>query len=227
RRDGMGTTMLAAAAATGRLPDHYVQAVGSGTGAIAAWEMALRLLADGSFGKRKPVLHLVQNHPFTIMTDAWESHSPALGAPDQMLAREHIRELHAPVLSNRHPPYAVRGGVFDALTDTGGHMYSVTNREAMEAGKLFNDLEGCDLDPAAEVALAGLIRAVDRGYIRRNELVVLNVTGGGVNNIERTGRKRYLKPDIIFDASDLQLDRTHATDHVAKRMTAALERRKT
>jgi cysteate synthase len=44
RRDGMGTTFLSAAEGMGRIPDHYFQAVGSGTGAIAAWEANLRLL---------------------------------------------------------------------------------------------------------------------------------------------------------------------------------------
>ncbi|MEU3574566.1 pyridoxal-phosphate dependent enzyme, partial [Kitasatospora sp. NPDC036755] len=34
RRDGLGTALLAAAETIGRLPDHYVQAVGSGAGAI-------------------------------------------------------------------------------------------------------------------------------------------------------------------------------------------------
>jgi len=225
RRDGMGATMLAATEAIGRLPDHYVQAVGSGTGGIAAWEMSLRLLEDGSYGGRRPVLHLVQNSPFTIMTDAWESHSPSLGSTDELQAREHIREIHAPVLSNRHPPYGIRGGVFDALSDTHGHMYSMTNREAMEAGRLFFDLEGCDLDPAAEVALAGLLRAVERRYIASSDVVALNITGGGMNNIERTGRKRYLKPDLIFDADELRKDLTSAARTVDARASAMLERR--
>ncbi len=40
RRDGMGTVMLDAALTLGRMPDHYFQAVGSGTGGISAWEAA-------------------------------------------------------------------------------------------------------------------------------------------------------------------------------------------
>ncbi|HUX13444.1 MAG TPA: cysteate synthase [Spirochaetia bacterium] len=223
RRDGMGTTMLETAVALGRLPDHYVQAVGSGTGGIAAWEMTLRLLADGSYGSRKTTLHLVQNAPFGVMTDAWESHSPALGNLNESRAREQIRELHAPVLSNRQPPYAIRGGVFDALTDTGGHMYSVTNRAALEAGRLFSDLEGCDLDPAAEVALAGLFRAVERGYIGESDVVALNITGGGMNNLERTGRKHYLKPDLIFDAEELRRNLASAGDEIERSVMAILE----
>ena len=53
RRDGMGTTLLSCVEKTGRIPDAYFQAVGSGTGAIAAWENAERLAADGRFGQNK------------------------------------------------------------------------------------------------------------------------------------------------------------------------------
>ena len=35
----------------GMLPDLYLQAVGSGTGGIAAYEASLRLIADGRFGR--------------------------------------------------------------------------------------------------------------------------------------------------------------------------------
>ena len=51
RRDGMGTVMLDAAVTMKRMPDHYFQAIGSGTGGIAAWEASLRLRDDGRFGK--------------------------------------------------------------------------------------------------------------------------------------------------------------------------------
>ena len=63
RRDGMGTVMLDAAVRMKHLPAHYFQAVGSGTGGIAAWEASMRLINDGRYGDRAPVLHLAQNLP--------------------------------------------------------------------------------------------------------------------------------------------------------------------
>ncbi|HLX59514.1 MAG TPA: pyridoxal-phosphate dependent enzyme, partial [Ktedonobacteraceae bacterium] len=63
RRDGLGTTMLAAVETIGRLPDHYFQAIGSGTGGIAAYEAAQRLIGDGRFGQLVPRLMLSQNFP--------------------------------------------------------------------------------------------------------------------------------------------------------------------
>ena len=50
RRDGMGTTVLSAVTTIGRIPDYYFQAVGSGTGAIAAWEANKRFIVDGRYG---------------------------------------------------------------------------------------------------------------------------------------------------------------------------------
>ncbi len=203
RRDGMGTALLRAVESIGEIPEHYFQAVGSGTGGIAAWEMSRRLLADGRFGTNKMKLHLVQNSPFAIMTAAWQLRLPEVPTLPEDEARIRIRQLWASVLSNRNPPYSIRGGVFDALTDTGGHMYSVSNTEAEAAGRLFEELEGCDLAPAAQVALAGLIRARRAGRIERDELVLLNVTGGGSSMVDRDLEKHYVKPDIVFHASEL------------------------
>ncbi len=196
RRDGMGTVALAAAEALGEAPRHYFQAVGSGTGGIAAWEMSLRLRQDGRFGDWLPRLHLVQSEPFAIMRDAWEAGSRELPMMEEQEAKRRIARIHSPVLSNRNPPYALGGGVFDALEDCGGHTYAVSCEEAGEAGRLFESLEGCDLDAAAEVALAGLIRAVGQGRVRRRESVLLNLTGGGARRLVREIPRTRVHPDV-------------------------------
>jgi cysteate synthase len=202
RRDGMGTTMLAGAEALGEVPEHYVQAVGSGTGGIGAWEMAERLRAAG-FGSGRSRLHLVQNEPFTPMTDAWRRKSRDLPAMEPHETRKRIGDLHSPVLSNRKPPYGIVGGVFDVLTASDGRMYSVSRREALEAGALFERLEGCDLEPAAEVALAGLVRAVRDGEIPRSDSVLLNLTGGGQKHLDREGKRRPATPDVTFSPDEV------------------------
>ena len=199
RRDGMGTVMLAGVECAGALPRHYVQAVGSGTGAIAAWEMAQRLVRDGRFGARVPRLHLAQNRPFTIMADAWERRSRHLPALDEAQAKQRIAAMRASVLSNRNPPYALAGGVYDALSDSAGIMYRVTNRQAERAAALFAASEGCDIDPAAAVAVAALQQAVARGAVRRDETVFLNITGGGLRRLHGERSVRRLAPDLVVD----------------------------
>jgi cysteate synthase len=58
-------------------------------------------------------------------------------------------------------------------------MYSISNDDAMQAGKLFMELEGIDLDPAAAVCTASLIQAVREGQLDPDEMILLNITGGG------------------------------------------------
>ncbi len=202
RRDGMGTVVLAAVEKTGRVPQHYFQAVGSGTGAIAAWEMNLRLMEDGRFGAEKMRLHLSQNAPFTPMVDAWEAGRRELAEIPG--GRALAASIHAPVLSNRNPPYGIAGGLYDALSDTGGFMYRVTAAEAGAAGRLFEKTEGSDIDPAAEVAVASLRQAVDLGRIGAHDLVALNITGGGQIRLRRDKRPAALRPQATLSMNDVR-----------------------
>jgi cysteate synthase len=182
RRDGMGTVMLQSAHYMKRLPDHYFQAIGSGTGAIACWEMAQRLKQHNWQGN--PVLHLSQNYPFVPIYHAWQAGRRKILPEDMQNAEKSIEELHAVVLSNRHPPYSEVGGLYDALSDTDGNMYAVTNADAQRAGNQFEELEGIDILPAAAVAIASLFQAVEQGHVMANDLILLNVTGGGLKRIQ-------------------------------------------
>ncbi|MBK7031405.1 MAG: cysteate synthase [Bacteroidales bacterium] len=199
RRDGMGTTVLSAVSFIGRIPDYYFQAVGSGTGAIAAWEANLRLLEDGRFGQNKMKLILSQNAPFTPIMDAWNAGSRDMLPYDDAIARKHVEEIDAKVLSNRKPPYPIKGGLFDALSDTGGLMMAMNNAEARNAALLFLDTEGIDIHPAAAVAVASLVESVHKNLVGRNDQIMLNITGGGEQRFQREKELFFLKPDLIFD----------------------------
>jgi len=133
----MGTTMLSATTTIGEIPEYYFQAVGSGTGAIAAWEANLRLIEDGRFGNRKTKLMVSQNIPFHPIHDAWKADSRALLPFDDGEARKQVEIIDAKVLSNRKPPYSLAGGLYDALKDAGGDVLLATNEEAKIAGDMF------------------------------------------------------------------------------------------
>lgn len=184
RRDGLATVLLEAVESIGRMPDHYFQAVGSGTGGIAAWEAALRLIDDGRFGRIPPRLHLAQNLPFAPMFKAWQERRREIDLERDVPKVENVLDvIFALVLSNRYPCYGVKGGIFDALVSTKGEMYGITNEEAMAASELFESLEGIDILPAASVAVASLIKAVDAERVSSSDLVLLNITGGGNNRV--------------------------------------------
>jgi cysteate synthase len=181
RRDGLGAVMLAAAEAIGELPDRYVQAVGSGTGALGAHEMARRLAGEGG---RVPRLLLCQNSPFAPLRDAWMGRAQ-VGSAHDALAQE---------LTNPNPPYAIRGGVRDALTDSRGDVLCADNAAGRAAAELFVEVEGIDVEPSVGIALATLADAVRDGRVSPDELVLLNVTGGGRARLERDAERFAASP---------------------------------
>jgi len=195
RRDGMGVVVLDAALTMGALPKHYFQAVGSGTGGIAAWEASLRLIGDGRFGSSLPRLHLAQNSPCAPLYAAWTgSAAPQGPCPSGM---------YDDVLYNRKPPYAVPGGVRDALEETAGTVCAISNREASIAQRLFEEGEEIEILPAAAVAVAALQRAAASGTVEEDDLILLNITGGGVSRAKEELEMFTLKPDIEADPSAL------------------------
>ncbi len=195
KRDGLGAVLLEAVRETGRLPEHYFQAVGSGTGAVGVWEMAERFLRDGRFGNKPPRLHLAQNLPFAPMVKAWEKKSRELFPED--LRPELIGLITTRVLSTRYPAYAVKGGVFDALVATDGRMYGIENKDVYRAMDLFEESEGVDIVPAAGVAVAALKSAVAAGNVKAGEIILLNITGGGEKRLGREKKTYDVEPRVI------------------------------
>ncbi len=206
RRDGMATTMLSAATTIGQIPDYYFQAVGSGTGAIAAWEANMRLIEDGRFGTTKTKLMVAQNAPFVPMYDSWRVDSRHMLPYDDNKARRDAEIIDAKVLSNRRPPYGIVGGLYDALKDTDGEIFAITNAAAKKAATLFEQTEGCDIHPAAAVATASLIKAVAEGKVDKTKIVMLNITGGGERKAKEGKELWYLKPTHVFSLTPDESD---------------------
>ena len=197
RRDGMGTTILSCVEKMGRIPDAYFQAVGSGTGAIAAWENACRLEADGRFGENNMRVYVSQNTPFTLMYDSWKAHSRALLDLPPEQGRRQAEMILAKVLSNRKPPYSLAGGLFDVLEASHGDVYLATNEDIMYWLLQFRNLEGYELLPAANVAVASLAQAVKEGAVKKDDYIMLNCTGGGSLMAMSKGFV-FKEPDLIL-----------------------------
>ncbi len=210
RRDGMATTVLSAVEKIGRIPDAYFQAIGSGTGTIAAWEANMRLIEDGRFGKHLMKLIPSQNLPFTPMYDSWKKGSRALVIAEDEQARALALKIDARVLSNRKPPYSLAGGLFDALTSSHGDMEVCTNEELAQACEEFLALEGIDIHPAAGVAVKSLEKALASGKIKKDDVVMLNITGGGEKRFKSEHKCIQQQPDLVISPD------TYSDEVVAK-----------
>ena len=212
RRDGMGTTLLSFAEVTGRIPDAYFQAVGSGTGAIAAWENACRLADDGRFGANNMRVFVGQNAPFSLIYDSWKAGSKGLLPLDPDAGRRQAEIILAKVLSNRKPPYSIEGGLYDVLKASNGDVFLADNNDIMYWMMQYRNLEGYELLPAACVAVASLAKAVGEGKVAKEDYVMLNCTGGGTLAAMSNG--------FVFKKSDLEIEPETPSSEVIARVKA-------
>lgn len=206
RRDGMATTILDAAHKIGHLPDHYFQAIGSGTGGIAAWESYIRLKEFGRYDNGVMKLHLSQNYPFVPIVDAWNEKRRKFPELDEKRAKYQIHHIQAKVLSNRKPPYSIKGGVYDVLTASSGSMYSVNNDEVAQAQKLFEEYENIDIHPASGVALGSLFQAIKMKAVSKSDYIAVNLTGGGEKRVKNEKDIYYLEPMLSFTDEEINSD---------------------
>lgn len=192
RRDGMGTVMLESVLKIGQIPKHYFQAVGSGTGGISAWEAGMRLAIDSRFGTNLPRLHLAQNVPNAPIYYSWK------GLEQQPFSADMFDD----VLFNRRPPFGMAGGVREALSATDGDVYGITDQEATAAKHLFEQCEETDILNAPAVAVAALVKAVESSYVSSEDLILLNITGGGVSRVKEDFALNTMHPDVIISRGE-------------------------
>ena len=162
----------------------------------------MRFVEDGRFGNHLMKLIPSQNIPFTPMYDAWKQDSRALLQYDEEDAVKRALKIDAKVLSNRRPPYSLAGGLYDAVKATGGDIELATNEELREACQLFEKVEGNDVHPAAGVAIVSLKKALASGKISKDEVVMLNITGGGEKRFKEEFKYVQAEPDLVISSTE-------------------------
>lgn len=154
-------------------PDWISIPVGSGSHITACWK-ALREVEK---------LGLTKNSLPKILGGQISSCAPIAEA--YMKKREDVESIHVdktmfPDISEPSPAWAYTA--LKAVRELGGAILKVREEELMKAIKLLAKNEGILAEPAAAVALAALIDAVELGIIKRDELVVYIVTGSGMKD---------------------------------------------
>lgn len=191
RRDGIGSLIIDAAYAIGRLPDHYFQGVGGGPGPIGVHEMAERLIESGEFEGPVPRQHLSQNTEHSPIHNAWQAGRDHL-VPDDYPGAE--VEVYSDYLLNKGPAYGQTGALYDILTASNGQTYVVDRADAVKARTLFEGIEGIDIMTPGAVAIASLQQAVETGEVKSSDCVVLNISGGGVARLRQDHATRTVTP---------------------------------
>ena len=193
RRDGIGTLILDAFDTIGKMPDHYFQGVGGGPGPIGVKEMMERLVNFGIHDGPIAKIHLSQNPEHCPIHNAWQAERTEL--VDSDFPVEEV-DVYSDYLLNQSPAYSIRGGVHDVLKDSNGHTYVVSRDDAIAAQELFEEIEGIDILSPAAVAFGSLIQAIEKKTVGKDDCIVLNISGGGINRMHQDFAIRQLDPWI-------------------------------
>ena len=85
------------------------------------------------------------------------------------------------------------------MDDAGGDIFKVTNDELDLWKEKFLQLEGIDIHNAAAVAVASLAQAAAEGKVRKDEVIMLNITGGGEQLAKSEHDVVYAEPHLVLD----------------------------
>jgi cysteate synthase len=85
-------------------------------------------------------------------------------------------------------------------------MYAITREEALEAKALFESLEGIDILEPSAVAAASLLKAVEAGNVEKDDVILLNIAGGGFKRLKEDFTLFQVEPEVTVSSSEVSLD---------------------
>ncbi len=173
-----------------RSPDWYFQSVSGGMGPLGVIKGFIELQRM-SLISSVPKMGIIQVAGCAPMVHAWEAGNEVaepVTSPQTMIATlatgdpgRTYSELHSRMKAHN-----------------GGSFCSVTDEEAFRAMHLLAKMEGISVEPAAAVAIAGLIKQIRTGNVRPDEVVVVNCTGHTVP----------IESHILGETSSREIDST-------------------
>lgn len=164
-----------------RVPDWYFQAISGGMGPLGVQKGFDELQRMGLTASI-PAIAGIQADGCSPMAAAWRK---GLDVAQPMIPRTHIATLATGdpgrtytllrkrmlAIGSAMPasasPARRQGGVFDSVSDD----------EAFRAMHILAKMEGISVEPAAAVAIAGLIKLARQGVVQPDDLIVVNCTG--------------------------------------------------
>jgi len=160
-----------------RLPDVILYPAGGGTGLVGMWKAFEELRELGWIERDAPLPRMVavQAAGCAPIVTAFDAGAPQATAPaDPRTAAAGLR-VPAPVGDR---------WMLRVLAASGGRALAVTDEELLDGTRRLARAEGLFAAPEAGALLPALERLCAEGWIRRDEVVVLFLTGTGLKYLE-------------------------------------------
>ena len=152
-----------------RAPDWYIQSVSGGMGPLGVIKGFDELMQMGLID-HFPKFGLFQVEGCAPMVHAWKQNKDIA----QPVAVPHTSII---TLATGDPGRTYSLLRKKILAKSAGFFEMISDDEAYRAMHLLAKMEGISVEPAAAVAIAGVIKLVRAGVIKPNETVVINCTG--------------------------------------------------
>jgi len=152
-----------------RVPDWYIQSVSGGMGPLGVIKGFDELMQMGLID-HFPKFGLFQVEGCAPMVHAWKQNKDVA----QPVAVPHTSII---TLATGDPGRTYSLLRKKILAKSAGFFEMISDEEAYRAMHLLAKMEGISVEPAAAVAIAGVIKLVRSGEIKPNETVVINCTG--------------------------------------------------
>ncbi len=151
-----------------RSPDWFIQGVSGGMGPIGVGK-GFREMYDFGLIAKMPSLGVVQSSGCAPMVEAFERGqriATPIDNPQTIIA----------TLATGNPGRAYEI-LYDYVADYGGTFLSANDEEAFSAIRILARNDGMSVEPATGVTFAGLFKMVQKGIIKPDDVVVVNVSG--------------------------------------------------
>jgi threonine synthase len=151
-----------------RTPDWFIQAVSGGMGPIGVGK-GFREMQTFGLVDRLPALGLVQTSGCAPMVNAFK-HGQRIATPV-----DNPQTVIATLATGA--PGRAYELLYDYVQENGGTFVDCSDEESFAATRLLARNDGMSVEPATGTAFAGLVKMVQQGIIKADDVVVVNCTG--------------------------------------------------
>jgi threonine synthase len=158
-----------------QLPDAIFYPTGGGVGLIGMWKAFGEMEALGWIGAKRPKMFAVQV----------EGCQPVVRAFEQGAARSEFWANASTVAAGLRVPKPLGDFlVLNAVRESGGTAIAVSDAELLDAGLRLAAEEGLFVAPEGAACVPALEKLLARGFLKRDERIVIYNTGSGLKYLE-------------------------------------------
>lgn len=155
-----------------RVPDLVIMPIAFGNGLVSAWK-GFAEIEEMGFATGRPAMWAAQPENCAPIVRAFESGASSVEPVNAQPTVASSIAVGNPEIGGKR--------VLNVARESGGGAVAASEGLILEAQALLAQEEGLFIEPSGASSLAGLMRLIREGRVRRDQVIVLSITGEGLN----------------------------------------------